>query len=63
MFPFWGRNWWYWYGNEPIAQRTCLERKLRLLRAMRDDLKTRLASIDAAISSVEQQLSQEDTAA
>jgi hypothetical protein len=59
MFTFWGNN---CYGNEPISRRTRLERKLRFLKWMRDDLETRLAGINGAISNVEQQLSQEDAA-
>jgi hypothetical protein len=59
MFTFWGNN---CYGNEPISRRTRLERKLRFLKWMRDDLETRLAGINGAISNVEQQLNQEDAA-
>jgi len=53
MFTFWGNN---CYGNEPISRRTRLERKLRFLKWMRDDLETKLAGINGAISNVEQQL-------
>jgi hypothetical protein len=59
MFTFWGNN---CYGNEPISRRTRLERKLRFLKWMRDDLETKLAGINAAIGNVEQQLNQEDAA-
>jgi len=59
MFTFWGNN---CYGNEPISRRTRLERKLWFLKWMRDDLETRLAGINGAISNVEQQLNQEDAA-
>lgn len=59
MFPFWGNT---CYSSEPISRRTRLERKLRFLKWMRDDLETRLAGINAAIGNVEQQLSQEDAA-
>ncbi len=60
MFPF---SFWYkysCYGDEPISRKARLERKLRFLRAMRDDLETKLAGLNAAISNVEQQLSRED---
>jgi hypothetical protein len=59
MFTFWGNN---CYGSEPISRKTRLERKLRFLKWMRDDLETRLAGINAAIGNVEQQLNQEDAA-
>ncbi|NJM68865.1 MAG: hypothetical protein HC862_00850 [Scytonema sp. RU_4_4] len=56
-FPFWDNN---CYGSEPVSRRTRLERKLKFLKTIRDDLETRLAGLNAAISSVEQQLNQED---
>ncbi|KAB8331005.1 hypothetical protein SD80_025905 [Scytonema tolypothrichoides VB-61278] len=56
-FPFWDNN---CYGSEPVSRKTRLERKLRFLKTMRDDLDTRLAGLNAAISNVEQQLNQED---
>ncbi len=59
MFSFWGNS---CYGSEPISRKTRLERKLRFLKWMRDDLETKLAGINAAISNVEQQLNQEDAA-
>ena len=58
MFPFWGST---CYGSEPISRRTQLERKLRFLKSMRDDLETRLAGTNAAIEQTEQQLRREDT--
>ncbi|MDM9382479.1 hypothetical protein QUB80_17405 [Chlorogloeopsis sp. ULAP01] len=59
MFPF---NVWYnsCYGGESVSRKTQLERKLRFLKTMRDDLETKLAGLNAAISKVEQQLNQED---
>ncbi|MBF2008743.1 hypothetical protein ACF3DV_05260 [Chlorogloeopsis fritschii PCC 9212] len=59
MFPF---NVWYssCYSGESVSRKTQLERKLRFLKTMRDDLETKLAGLNAAISKVEQQLSQED---
>ncbi|NWF59919.1 MAG: hypothetical protein HXY43_11715 [Fischerella sp.] len=58
MFPFF----WYnsCYSDDSFSRRTQLQRKLRFLKAIRDDLETRLAGLNAAISNVEQQLSQED---
>jgi hypothetical protein len=57
-FPFWYSD--SCYSSEPISRRSRLERKLRFLKTMRDDLETKLAGLNAAISSVEQQLNQED---
>jgi hypothetical protein len=62
MFPLF--SCWYnnsCYGNEPISRKTHLERKLRFLKTMRDDLETKLAGLNAAITNVEQQVSHEDT--
>ena len=60
MFPFW--NWSSTYcGSEPVSRKTSLERKLKFLKSIRDDLEIRLSGLNAAISTVEQQLSQEDT--
>jgi len=39
------------------------ERKLKFLQAMRDDLETRLAGLNAAIETIERQLNREDAAA
>ncbi len=59
MFPF---NFWYnsCYDGEPISRKNRLERKLRFLKAMRDDLETRLAGLNGAITNLEQQINQED---
>jgi hypothetical protein len=57
-FPFWDSS---YCGGEPMSRKRGLERKLRFLRMMRDDLETRLAGLNAAIGTVEQQLRQEDT--
>lgn len=59
MFPFWGNS---CYGSEPISRKSRLERKLKFLQWMRDDLQTRLAGINAAIEQVQQQLSSEEVA-
>jgi hypothetical protein len=60
MFPFWNWNN-TCYGEEPISRKTSLERKLKFLKAMQGDLEIRLAGLNGAISTIEQQLSQEDT--
>lgn len=60
MFPFWDWNSTCW-GTEPISRKTSLERKLKFLKAMRGDLEIRLAGLNAAIGSIEQQLNTEDT--
>jgi hypothetical protein len=56
MFPFWGSP---CYGGEPISRRSRLEHKRRFLQWMRDDLETKLAGINAALTKLEEQLSQE----
>lgn len=62
MFPLWNWNWNNTcYGGEPVSRRTSLERRLQFLKSMQGDLEIRLAGINAAIGSIEQQLSQEDT--
>lgn len=59
MFPFWGST---CYGSEPMSRQSFLQRRLKFLKRMRDDLETRLAGLNAAIEKVEQQLTQEDAA-
>lgn len=59
MFPFWGSS---CYGSEPMSRKSFLERRLRFLKWMRDDLETRLAGINAAIGKVEQQLGEDEAA-
>jgi hypothetical protein len=60
MFPFW--NWDNTcYGGETISRKTSLQRKLKFLKAMQGDLEIRLAGLNAAIGSIEQQISTEDT--
>ena len=59
MFPFWGSS---FCGNEPMSRKSFLERRLRFLKWMRDDLETRLAGINAAIGKVEQQLGDDEAA-
>lgn len=60
MFPFWNWNN-TCYGGETVSRKTSLERKLKFLKSMRGDLEIRLAGLNAAIGTMEQQLSQEDT--
>jgi len=60
MFPFWNWNNGC-YEGESVSRKTSLERKLKFLKAMRDDLQIRLAGLNGAIGTIEQQLSQEDT--
>jgi hypothetical protein len=58
-FPFWNNP---CYGGEPMSRKARLQNKLRFLKTIRDDLETRLAGLNAAISNVEQQLAQDDVA-
>lgn len=60
MFPFWDST---CYGSEPISRQSRLERRLKFLQWMKDDLETRLAGINAAIEQVQQQLGSERNAA
>ena len=60
MFPFWGN---YCYSGESISRKSHLERKLKFLTWMRDDLESRLAGINAAIDTIRQQIEREDRAA
>ncbi len=57
MFPFWGNPCW---SHEPSSRRTYQERKLKFLKWIRDDLEARLAGLNAAIETIERQLSQEE---
>ena len=59
MFPF---DFWHnsCYGGETLSRKAQLQRKLRFLKTMRDDLDTKLAGLNAAIGTIEQQLTQED---
>lgn len=57
MFPFWGNPCW---GAESVSHKTYQERKLKFLKRMRDELEARLAGLNAAIETIERQLSQEN---
>ncbi|MBH8578261.1 hypothetical protein I8752_36030 [Nostocaceae cyanobacterium CENA369] len=60
MFPFWGNS---CYGGEPISRKARLERKLKFLTWMQDDLESKLAGVNAAINTIRQQIESEDAAA
>lgn len=47
-------------GTEPWSEKVHKERKLQFLKFMRDGVETRLAALNAAIATIERQLSQED---
>lgn len=58
MFPFWDNCW----SGQTGSYKTHQERKLTFLKRMRDHLETRIAALNAAIESIERQMSQEDSA-
>jgi hypothetical protein len=58
MFPFWDN---LCCSNEPSSRRTYQERKLKFLKGMRDDLEARVAGLNAAIETIERQLSRDDS--
>jgi len=47
--------------KEPWSDKVHKERKLQFLKFLRDGLETRLAALNAAIATIERQLSQEDS--
>ncbi|MCA2655635.1 hypothetical protein [Microcystis sp. M061S2] len=53
MFPF------FFNTCGSTSRQECQERKLTFLKWMRDDLETRLAGLNAAIETIERQMSQE----
>ena len=59
MFPFWDSH---YCGSQTTSYKTHQERKLTFLKRMRDHLQTRIAALNAAIESIEQQIGREDTA-
>lgn len=59
MFPWFGNPCW----GEPLSRRAYQEQKLQFLKWMRDDLETRLAGLNAAIASIENQLNQDEASA
>jgi hypothetical protein len=58
MFPFWTTTCCNAQSYSPKAHK---ERRLKFLKWLRDDLETRLSGINAAISTLEDQLSREET--
>ncbi|EAZ88638.1 hypothetical protein [Crocosphaera chwakensis] len=56
FFPFWGNP---CCGYETTSDKEYKERKLKFLKMMRDSLETRLAGVDAAIETIERQISQD----
>jgi hypothetical protein len=56
MFPIWGSA---CYNYQPISRKSHLEQKRRFLQWMRDDLETKLAGINAALTKLDEQLSEE----
>jgi hypothetical protein len=59
MFPFWGNP---YCGGEPISHKASLDRKLRFLIWLRDDLESKLAGINASIDTIRQQIERSDSA-
>jgi hypothetical protein len=49
------------YGSEPPSRKARLQRKLKFLKRMKDGLETRLSAVNAAIGTVERQVSEEDS--
>jgi hypothetical protein len=57
MFFHWCQSCFNPESNSTLSWR---QRRLKFLKAMRDDLETRLAAINAAIATIERQNSQEE---
>ena len=57
MFPFWTTC----CNSQTTSPKAHKERKLKFMKWIRDDLETRLAGINAAISTLEGQLDREET--
>lgn len=57
MFPFFGNPCW---GGQTVSRREYRQQKLRFLKSMRDELETKLAALNAAIETMERQMSQEE---
>ena len=58
MFPFWTTSCCNTQKHSPKAYK---EHRLKFLQWIRDDLETRLAGINAAISTLESQIDREET--
>jgi hypothetical protein len=57
MFPFWTTN----CCNQTFSAKDHKERRLKFLKWWRDDLETRLSGLNAAISTLEEQITREET--
>ena len=57
MFPFFGLN---CCSDDICSPKAFQERRLKFLKWMRDDLEARLAGLNAAIETIERQISRED---
>lgn len=57
MFPFWTYS---CYDHKAASPKAHKERKLKFMKWIRDDLETRLAGLNAAISNLESQLEREE---
>ena len=58
MFPFFAS----FDNNQKCSPKAHKERKLKFLKWVRDDLETRLAGVNAAISTLENQMSRDEAA-
>ncbi|PSF35313.1 hypothetical protein C7H19_17300 [Aphanothece hegewaldii CCALA 016] len=58
MFPFFGNSCW---SGRSYSRQEYRQQKLRFLKTMRDELETRLAGLNAAIETMERQMSQEES--
>ena len=57
VFPFWSNPCCF---PEPWSDKAYKERKLQFLKMMRDSLEARLAGLNAAIATIERQITQEE---
>lgn len=58
MFPFFGNPCW---SGQSYSRQEYRQQKLRFLKTMRDELETRLAGLNAAIETMERQMSQPES--
>jgi hypothetical protein len=58
MFPFFGNACWT---GQSCSRQEYRQQKLRFLKTMRDDLEARLAGLNAAIATIERQVSTEES--
>lgn len=57
MFPFWTTT----CCDRTYSAKDFKERRLKFLKWLRDDLETRLSGLNAAISTLEEQINREET--